>query len=38
MKRVPWTALNDLKKDPLILKKIDEAATSLKSSRDTLSR
>jgi ParB family chromosome partitioning protein len=37
VKRVPWTALNDLKKDPHILKKIDEATTLLKSLRETLS-
>lgn len=37
VKGVPWTALNELKKDPLILKKIDEATSLLKSLRDTLS-
>ncbi|WP_316162837.1 ParB/RepB/Spo0J family partition protein [Bradyrhizobium sp. SZCCHNRI20481] len=37
VKGLPWTALNDLKKDPHILKKIDEASSLLKSLRDTLS-
>jgi ParB family chromosome partitioning protein len=37
VKSVPWTALNDLKKDPHILKKIDEATALLRSLRDTLS-
>lgn len=37
VRSVPWTALNELKKDPLILKKIDEATSLLKSLRDTLS-
>jgi ParB family chromosome partitioning protein len=37
VKGVPWTALNELKKDPLILKKIDEATSLLKALRDTLS-
>jgi len=36
MKRVPWTALADLKKDPEILKKIDEATALLQSLRNTL--
>jgi ParB family transcriptional regulator, chromosome partitioning protein len=38
MKRLPWTALTELRKDPQILKKIDEATTLLKSFRDTLSQ
>jgi ParB family chromosome partitioning protein len=37
MKRVPWTALADLKKDPEILKKIDEASELLSALRKTLS-
>lgn len=37
MKRVPWTALADLKKDPEILKQIDEASELLSSLRKTLS-
>lgn len=37
MKRIPWTALADLKNDPEILKKIDEAETLLRSLRKTLS-
>jgi len=37
MKRVPWTAIADLKKDPEILRRIDEASTLLKSLRDALS-
>jgi ParB family transcriptional regulator, chromosome partitioning protein len=37
VKSVPWTALNDLKKDPHILRKIDEATSLLRSLRDTLS-
>jgi len=36
MKSVPWTALGELKKDPEIIKKIDEASALLKSLRDTL--
>jgi ParB family chromosome partitioning protein len=36
MKRVPWTALSDLKGDPDILKKIDDAETLLKSLRKAL--
>ncbi len=36
MKRVPWTALAELKKDPEILKKIDEASSLLQSLRITL--
>jgi ParB family chromosome partitioning protein len=36
MKRVPWTALAEMKKDPDIIKKIDEATTLLKSLRQTL--
>jgi ParB family transcriptional regulator, chromosome partitioning protein len=37
MKRVPWTALTELKGDPDILKKIDDAEALLKSLRKTLS-
>jgi len=37
MKRVPWTALEGLKGDPEILKKIAEAETLLKSLRKALS-
>jgi ParB family transcriptional regulator, chromosome partitioning protein len=37
MKRVPWTALEELKGDPDILEKIDEAETLLKSLRKSLS-
>ena len=37
MKRVPWTALDELKGDPDILKKIDDAEALLKSLRKTLS-
>lgn len=37
MKRVPWTALSELKGDPEILKKIDDAEELLKSLRKTLS-
>jgi ParB family chromosome partitioning protein len=37
MKRVPWTALNELKDDPELLRKIDEASSLLKSLRNTLS-
>ena len=36
MKRVPWTALESLKNDPEILKKIDDAETLLRSLRNTL--
>ncbi|MCP3439795.1 ParB N-terminal domain-containing protein [Bradyrhizobium sp. CCGUVB14] len=36
MKRVPWTALADMKKDPDILKKIDEAAALLKTLRNSI--
>ncbi len=36
MKRVPWTALAELKKDPNILRKIDEASALLKTLKDTL--
>jgi ParB family chromosome partitioning protein len=36
MKRVPWTALTDLKGDPDILKKIDDAEALLKSLRKAL--
>jgi len=36
MKRVPWTALAELKGDPDILKKIDDADALLKSLRKTL--
>lgn len=37
MKSVPWTALAELKGDPEILKKIDDAEALLKSLRKTLS-
>jgi len=37
MKRVPWTALEELKGDAELLKKIDEAQLLLKSLRKTLS-
>jgi ParB family chromosome partitioning protein len=37
MKRVPWTMLADLKGDPELLKKIDDAEALLKSLRKTLS-
>jgi ParB family chromosome partitioning protein len=37
MTRVPWTALEELKGDQDILKKIDEAQALLKSLRKTLS-
>jgi ParB family chromosome partitioning protein len=37
MKRVPWTAIAELKGDPDVLKKIDEAESLLKSLRKTLS-
>ena len=37
MKHIPWTALAELKNDPDILKKIDEAETLLRSLRKTLS-
>jgi ParB family transcriptional regulator, chromosome partitioning protein len=37
MQRLPWTALVELKKDPEVLRKIDEASALLKSLRDTLS-
>ena len=36
MKRVPWTALAELKKKPEMLKKIDEATALLNSLRNTL--
>ena len=36
MKRVPWTVLSDLKGDPDILKKIDDAEALLKSLRKAL--
>jgi ParB family chromosome partitioning protein len=36
MKHVPWTALVDLKGDPELLKKIDEAEALLQSLRKTL--
>lgn len=36
MKRVPWTALSDLKGDPDILKQIDDAEALLKSLRRAL--
>jgi ParB family chromosome partitioning protein len=37
MRNVPWTALTELKNDPDILKKIDDAEALLKSLRKTLS-
>ena len=37
MRSVPWTALAELKNDPDILKKIDDAEALLKSLRKTLS-
>ena len=37
MKRVPWTTLAELKGDPEILKRIDDAEALLKSLRKTLS-
>lgn len=37
MKRVPWTALEDMKGDPELLKKIDAAQALLKSPRKTFS-
>ena len=37
MKRVPWTTLAELKGDPDILKKIDDAEALLKTLRKTLS-
>jgi ParB family chromosome partitioning protein len=37
MKHIPWTALAELKNDPDILKKIDEAESLLRSLRKTLS-
>jgi ParB family transcriptional regulator, chromosome partitioning protein len=36
IKRVPWTVLSDLKGDPDILKKIDDAEALLKSLRKAL--
>ena len=36
MKRVPWTALSELKGDRDIIKKIDEAEALLKSLRKAL--
>lgn len=36
VRSVPWITLNDLKRDPHILKKIDEATSLLRSLRDTL--
>jgi ParB family chromosome partitioning protein len=36
MKRAPWTMLSDLKGDPVILKKIDDAEALLKSLRKAL--
>jgi ParB family chromosome partitioning protein len=37
MKRIPWTALAELKGDPEILRKLDDAEALLKSLRKTLS-
>ena len=36
MKHVPWTALADLRGDPEVLRKIDEAEALLQSLRKTL--
>jgi ParB family chromosome partitioning protein len=36
MKRVPWTALAEMKNDPEILKKIDEASALLKTLRQSI--
>ncbi|MET4803605.1 hypothetical protein [Bradyrhizobium sp. LB11.1] len=36
MKRVPWTALAEMKKDPDILRKIDEASALLKTLRHSI--
>jgi ParB family chromosome partitioning protein len=38
MKRVPWTALDELRGDPDILTRIDEAEALLKNLRKSLSR
>jgi ParB family chromosome partitioning protein len=37
MKKVPWTILQELKGDPEVLKKIDEAEALLRSLRGALS-
>jgi len=37
MKKLPWTAVNDLRGDPEILKKIEDAETLLKNLRKSLS-
>ena len=37
MKKVPWTTLQELKGDPEILKKLDEAEALLRSLRGALS-
>ena len=37
VKNLPWTALTDLKGDPEILKKIDNAETLLKNLRKSMS-
>ena len=37
MRHIPWTALAELKGNPDILKKIDDAEALLKSLRKTLS-
>lgn len=36
MKNIPWTALQELKGDPALLKKLDDAETLLKSLRKAL--
>jgi len=38
MKRLPWTALDEMRGDPEVLKRIDEAESLLKSLRKTLSK
>lgn len=37
IKRVPWTMLNDLRGDPEVLKRIDDAEAPPKSLQKTLS-
>jgi len=37
MKRIPWMALVELKGNPEILKKMDDAEALLRSLRETLS-
>jgi ParB family chromosome partitioning protein len=36
MRRVPWTALAEMKRDPDILKKIDEATALLQTLRQSI--